>query len=238
MSYTILIADDDKEFREEFIYCFDEYTIVEAGTGQQTLDILNSPNEIDLIFLDVFLPDTTGIILLKTIRESYPEIAIVILTGSGSKDIVLDALRGEADDYLEKPLDIEKTQQLIKKLIETKIETMDVKNGKIEDKIQRVMNFAERNVNKMVNLEDVAKLVYMSPKYLSRVFKQYTGMNFSRYKINIKIKHSKKLLENKGLSVEQISDNLGYENSESFIRIFKKYTKMTPTQYRKSIECS
>ncbi len=237
MPYTILISDDDKEFREEFKDCFNDYKIEEAGTGQQTLDILNSPNEIDIIFLDVFLPDTTGIILLKKIRESHPDIAIVIITGSGTKDIVIDALRCAADDYLEKPIDIEKTKKLIKTLIEEKVETMDVKDGNIEEKIQRIMHFAERNVNKIVNLETVAKLVYMSPKYLSRVFKQYTGMNFSRYKINIKIKHSKKLLMNKGLTVEQISDSLGYENSESFIRIFKKYTGQTPSHYRKSFQC-
>ncbi len=120
--------------------------------------------------------------------------------------------------------------------IKFKIETIDVENGTIEDKIQHVMYFAENNINKIVNIDEVARLVYMSPKYLSRAFKQYTGMNFSRYKINIKIKHSKKLLTNNHLTVEQVSDNLGYENSESFIRIFKKYTAMTPSQYRKSLE--
>ncbi|OGI06861.1 MAG: hypothetical protein A2Y40_00245 [Candidatus Margulisbacteria bacterium GWF2_35_9] len=235
MPYRILIVDDDKEFREEFKECFYEYSILEAGTGQQALDVLTKSNEIDIVFLDVHLPDTTGIKLLSKLRQTHPDLCVIILTGYGTKDIVIDALQGKADDYIEKPLDIEKTKLMIKCLIESKVETGDVINGNIQEKIKRIMHFAQRNVDKKVNLYDAAKLVYMSPKYLSRIFKQEVGINFSEYRLNIKIKRSKELLKKTGLSIEHIADDLGYENLESFTRIFKKYTGTTPSQYRKSI---
>ncbi len=233
MTYGILLVDDDIEFCQEFKDCFDEYRLVKANTGQQALELLSSANEIDLVLLDVYLPDTTGIKLLKLIRKSHPEMGIIIMTGSGSKDIVMDALSGKADEYIEKPLNIEKTKKIIKSLIEFKIEAIDIENGTMLDKLQRVKHFAERNVNNRVTLEDAAKLVFMSPKYLSRIFKEYTGVNFSQYKLNIKIIESKKLLTTKGLSIEAIAYHMGYQNLESFIRIFKKYTRITPAEYRK-----
>ena len=233
MPYSILLVDDDREFRAEFKECFDDYQVLEAGTGEQALALLNKSNEIDLVFLDVHLPDLSGTDLLNTLRQTNPKLCVVILTGYGSKAVVIEALKGKADAYLEKPYDIEKTKLLIKSLIESDIEAIDVRNGNIQDKIQRVMHFAERNVTKKVNLEDASRLVFMSPKYLSRIFKQHTGMNFSQYRLNIKIKLSKELLTSKGLSVEQIAYDLGYQNLESFIRIFHKYTGTTPSQYRK-----
>ena len=234
MPYSLLIVDDDRDFRNEFKECFDEYKVYEAGTGQQAMELLAKPNEVDLIFLDVYLPDTKGTKLLTTIHELYPKLGIVILTGQGSKDVVLEALKGKADDYVDKPINIERTKDLIKKLLESKIEAIDVINGSLEDKLQRVKHYAERNVYKKVVLEDVARLVFLSPKYLSRLFKQHTGMNFSEYRLKVKITESMKLLKQKGMSVEQIAFNMGYQNLESFIRIFKKITGKTPSEYRKS----
>lgn len=233
MSYGILLVDDDIEFCQEFKDCFWEYRLIEARTGQQALDFLANANEIDLVLLDVYLPDTTGIKLLKSIRKSHPDLGIIIMTGLGAKDIVMDALTGKADEYIEKPINIEKTKKIIKSLIESKVEAIDIENGTMEDKLQRVKHFAARNVNNRVTLEEAAKLVFMSPKYLSRIFKESTGMNFSQYKLNIKIIESKKLLTTKGLSIEAIAYQLGYQNLESFIRIFKKYTRTTPAEYRK-----
>ncbi|MDD5457647.1 MAG: helix-turn-helix domain-containing protein [Candidatus Margulisbacteria bacterium] len=234
MPYGLLIVDDDREFRDEFKECFDEYKVYEAGTGKQAMELLAKPNEVDLVFLDVNLPDTKGTTLLTTIHDLYPKLGIVILTGHGSKDVVLEALKGKADDYVDKPIDIDRTKDLIKKLLESKVEAIDVVNGSLEDKLQRVKHYADRNVYKKVVLEDVARLVFLSPKYLSRLFKQHTGMNFSEYRLKVKIKEAMKLLKQKGMSVEQIAFNMGYQNLESFIRIFKKITGKTPSEFRKS----
>ena len=58
-------------------------------------------------------------------------------------------------------------------------------------------------------------------------------MDFNEYKLGVKIGKAKELLKNTGLTVEQIAYKLGYLNAESFIRIFKKFTKKTPTELRK-----
>jgi len=79
----------------------------------------------------------------------------------------------------------------------------------------------------------VANAVCLSPKYLSRVFKEKTGEDFNYYKLGIKISKAKELLTGTAKTVSEVSDKLGYRNAESFIRIFAKFTGKTPTGYRK-----
>jgi AraC-like DNA-binding protein len=73
----------------------------------------------------------------------------------------------------------------------------------------------------------------LSPKYLSRVFKERTGTGYSAYRLKIKAKEAQRLLSRAGLSVSEIADKLGYKNVESFIRQFKKMTGTTPSAFRK-----
>ncbi|MDD4954852.1 MAG: AraC family transcriptional regulator, partial [Candidatus Omnitrophica bacterium] len=108
----------------------------------------------------------------------------------------------------------------------------DISACTINDKMDKVKRFIERNCFKKISLDDAASTVFLSPKYLSRIFKQSTGMGFSDFRLHIKIDRAKELLEKTGYKVDQISDKLDYQNTESFIRQFKKLTGLTPTQYR------
>jgi two-component system response regulator YesN len=85
-------------------------------------------------------------------------------------------------------------------------------------------------------LKDAAQAVYLSPKYLSRIFKQSTGKSFSEYKLKIKTEKAKELLSKTGYNVNQLAEKLGYENAESFIRLFRRFAGYTPTEYRKKFK--
>lgn len=123
-------------------------------------------------------------------------------------------------------------QGIIERLLEKKEVEGDMDTGGVKGKIERVKRFAERNYHKKVSLRDAAAAVSLSPKYLSRLFKQTTGMGFMAYKLEIKIKKAKQLLRKTDYNIDQISYKMGYENPESFIRIFKKLAGYTPTEYR------
>lgn len=233
MPGTILIVDDDKEFREEFIDYFNEYEIFEAGNGKDALDILKKPNEIDLVILDVKMPGMNGFEVLSKIKTLDPEIGIIISTGYSSKDAVIEALRGQADNYIEKPLDIDKTREIIDQILDTKKGFSDDGAADTKAKIDKVKYYVEKNCYKKVKLEDAASAVCLSPKYLSRIFKEHTGKGFNDYKLKVKMDKAKELLCQTGYNINQISDKLGYENTESFIRQFKKLAKATPTKYRR-----
>lgn len=234
MPYNILLVDDDRDFREEFRDYFRGYRVVGVDRGEEALAELKKPNEIDLVVLDVQLPDSPGTEILKKIKRAQPDLGVIILTGFGSKKVVIDALHGEADEYLEKPLDIGKTEAVIEKLLRKSRWPDGIEGEDIAGKMERVKIFLQRNVHKSVSLEEAAGVVLLSPKYLSRIFKEITGKKFNEYKLGLKIDQAKKWLAETGHSVDMISYSLGYLNEESFIRLFKKSTGMTPTAYRKA----
>ncbi|MGO4108288.1 helix-turn-helix domain-containing protein [Paenibacillus sp. YAF4_2] len=74
----------------------------------------------------------------------------------------------------------------------------------------------------------------ISPKYLSQLFKESIGQNFSDFLIGLRIEYAKRLLRESDVTVQVISEMMGYANPTSFIRVFKKIVGLSPGQYRES----
>lgn len=232
MAYQILVVDDDSDFREELRLCLDHYTVLEAGNGIEALDILRKPNAIDLVILDAVMPMISGTEVLREIKKIKPSLSIIILTGQSSKDIAIDALKGRADDYIEKPIHIDKFLEIVQNTLASKAKK-DIPNAHgIHAKIEQAKQFIQRNYDKKVSLENVADQLALSPKYFSRIFKEIVGEGFNEYRLVIKMDHACQWLKKSDYTVSEIATKLGYQNVESFIRIFEKLKKLTPTQYR------
>jgi len=231
--YHIPIVDDDAEFRSEFAETLqDDYQVTEASCGSDALRILAKPNDVDLVILDVIMPDVRGTTVLRQIKEMAPGLAVIMLTGFSSKEVAVDALKGAADDYVEKPVQVAKIKDSIARLLQKTRAKGDIITGGVDGKIERVKHFLKVNYHKSVKLEDAAKAVGLSPKYLSRLFRERTGKGFNTLKLEIKMEKAKELLAKTGSSINQVSYALGYENPESFVRMFKRITGKTPSSYR------
>lgn len=232
MSDNILLVDDDKEFRSEFRGCFGEYHIVEASSAEEALAFLKKPNKIDLVIMDVQMPGMGGLKALGKVRAAAPSAAVIIMTAYSSKDVVLEALRGEASNYIEKPFDVEKARGIIESsLAKTRAEEETALAGG-EGKVAAVKNFLRRNCLKKVRLRDAAAAVYISPKHLSRIFKAFAGVGFNAYYLKCKMDKAREMLSGTSYSVGHISQKLGYENAASFIRQFNKICGKTPARFR------
>lgn len=231
MSYNLLLVDDDAEFRFEFCECFDEYEITQASDGKTALDIIRKPNTIDLVLLDIMMPGIQGTEVLSEMKKLKPDVKIVMLTGNRSKDAVVESLKNRADEYIEKPMNVEETRQIIIKLLGDRDSKGIPDTGNIKAKIEKVKQFIERNFDKKVSLIDASTHAGLSAKYLSRAFEDVTGTGFSDYKSAVKVKKARELLK-QGFNINQISDKLAYANAESFIRTFKKIMGSTPALYR------
>ncbi|MGI5898724.1 MAG: helix-turn-helix domain-containing protein [Christensenellales bacterium] len=101
--------------------------------------------------------------------------------------------------------------------------------------ISKVKGYINRNLDGDLSLDTVAGHVYMSPKYLSRVFKDITGQNFSEYITQMRIEAACNLLRETRLSVEEITARVGYNSSAYFIMRFKQSVGCTPKQYRRRL---
>ncbi|MGM1047266.1 MAG: helix-turn-helix domain-containing protein [Bacillota bacterium] len=82
------------------------------------------------------------------------------------------------------------------------------------------------------SLAQLAAQFELGPTYISKLFKEHTEKNFIDYLIETRINASKQLLTDKNRKINDIAEEVGYTNTRSFLRAFKKYTGMTPTEYR------
>lgn len=102
------------------------------------------------------------------------------------------------------------------------------------DIIQNALDYIEANLDKPIQLSDVARFIGVSEPYLSSFFKSSMNENFIPYVNRQKMKRAKQLFA-EGKLVYQVSELLGYENTTYFSKVFKRVEGVTPEQYRKKL---
>ncbi|MBF0197371.1 MAG: response regulator [Planctomycetes bacterium] len=107
--HTVLVVDDDKLIRGLMIQQLERnfFKVLSAEDGTSALDLF-SKEKIDIVLLDVKLPDMDGMEVLQKIKTKTRQICeVIVLTGFGSDEVAIQSLRYGAVDYLEKPIDLE-----------------------------------------------------------------------------------------------------------------------------------
>jgi AraC-like DNA-binding protein len=101
-------------------------------------------------------------------------------------------------------------------------------------RIEKTMEYVNRNFDKPITLREVAKLANMSEVSFSRFFKQRTGNTFIDNLTEIRLGHASRLLIETTKSVAEVAYNCGFNNISNFNRIFKTKKKCTPKEFRES----
>jgi two-component system nitrogen regulation response regulator NtrX len=112
---TILIIDDEQGIRAILKDVLEDegYSVLLAEDGLRGLSLLET-NPVNLIILDVWLPNLGGIDVLKKIKDDFPDIEVVIISGHANIDLAVKAVKMGAFDFLEKPLSLERTMTVVR----------------------------------------------------------------------------------------------------------------------------
>jgi len=102
-------------------------------------------------------------------------------------------------------------------------------------RVHKIVGYIRRNCHHSLSLEAIAKEFYISPYYLSRVFRQVTGLGLVEYINSVRVREAQELLRNSDLTVSEIAGAVGYGSQTHFGRSFKRITGMTALQYRKAM---
>jgi two-component system response regulator YesN len=102
------------------------------------------------------------------------------------------------------------------------------------DLMERIRRFIQGNI-KEITLQAVADNVNLHPVYVSNLFKQETGENFSNYVLRLRMEKAVQLLKYKDLRISQIAHEIGYQKPQYFIKLFKSQYGMTPQEYKNSL---
>jgi two-component system, response regulator YesN len=89
--------------------------------------------------------------------------------------------------------------------------------------------------DKAITLEEVAEVVNLSPQYFSKIFKERAECSFIDYLTELRVERAKELIRSKQKSVKEVCFHVGYKDPNYFSRVFKKYTGISPSDYRQSI---
>lgn len=105
-------------------------------------------------------------------------------------------------------------------------------NGEINQKIERAKIIMYENIYKEIDPELIADKLNISYSWFRKIFKTYTGYAPAKYFQELKINKAKHLLTETNQSVKEIAYQLNYNSTEHFFSIFKRKTRLTPTEYR------
>lgn len=108
--------------------------------------------------------------------------------------------------------------------------------AKHQDAIYKAMDYIKQNYMYKITLEEVAEYVYFSSSYLSRIFKNETGITFNKYLNKVRITASKQFLKDKNMSLADIADEVGYHDQSHFSKMFKSIVGTSPKRYSETLK--
>ena len=116
---NILIVDDEQSYRQLLSMVFEGggHNIRTAMNGRQAIDLL-SQSPADIIISDVKMPDMDGIEMLREVRETLPDLGVVLMTAFASVETAREAFKLGADDFIQKPFDVEELKLIVRKTLE------------------------------------------------------------------------------------------------------------------------
>ncbi|MFK0525496.1 helix-turn-helix domain-containing protein [Paenibacillus illinoisensis] len=103
------------------------------------------------------------------------------------------------------------------------------------DTISAVKTYVREHISGDLTLDHVAEQVFISPKYLSKIFKEETGMAYSEYVTNQRMERARELIAQQEFTIEQVASTVGYRTSAYFIKKFKEIHGCTPKNFMRSL---
>lgn len=157
MKFTLLIIDDEKNIREGLAANFEleGYNVKLAENGKQGLDLI-SKGDIDLVITDLRMPGITGEEVLRKVSSESPGIPVIVLTGHGSIDSAVDAMRNGAYDFLTKPLNLDRLTLIVKRALSTR--ELSLQHNQLKSEIEN-KNVLENIIGKSSEMQKVFELV-------------------------------------------------------------------------------
>lgn len=174
---------------------------------------------------------------IDTVKTRVVELVVIISRAAvdGGADLSV-ILQQNSLFYLEL-LKITKSEEIClwsRDMLETFMNQIDINNKdqKNLQAIQKAAEYIRKNFRNKITIEDIAQVVYLSPCYVSRIFKQGLGCTLMEYLTQVRVEEAKTMLKNPKYNVMQVAEESGFEDPAYFTRVFKKLEGITPSKYK------
>ncbi|MFD2328194.1 response regulator [Cohnella sp. GCM10020058] len=256
--YKVLLVEDETFVRESVkeIIRWEEmgFTLAgEASNGVEALALIKRDPP-DLVLCDIVMPQMDGLALLKETRNAGIGSKFLMLTCIGDFEAMRQAMEYGASNY------ILKLSMSVKDLRETLAKVgrelsggsaaaaaarpgsahqtsaprppVAVKERITHPEVNKIIQYIEQHYDQDITLGTLSRYVMMGENYVSALFKKKTGETLIHYLHRTRVDKAIELLLNTDQPVNRIGQRVGFMNDNYFIKIFKRMTGMTPSQYR------
>lgn len=243
----VLVVEDEPELRRFICETLESnYSVLVAENGAEGYK-LALEHQPDIVLTDVMMPEMNGIELCGKLKENFAtnHIPLIMLTARTAPENKLEGYTFGADAYIEKPFNMEYLHLRINNLINARNNTrekvmrelitqpeeisVDSEDDKMLRKIREVL---EENIsNSEFDVETLSKQFYLSRCHFTRKIKQITGLSPKEIIDTFRLKRAGQILLQQKISISEVAYMVGFDHPNSFTRAFRKFYKMTPTEF-------
>lgn len=209
--------------------------IGEANNGVAALEEIEEKNP-DVLFTDIRMPGYNGLELMGKLNEKGLSPKVIFISGYADFEYAQSAIRLGAFDYLLKPIEQDKLNEVLERVLSVEGEVLDEPAEEINPStIRLILNEMRQNYTENISLTDLAKKYNISISHLSNLIKEELHLPYSEYITSKRIQKAKELLTDENLSIEEIAERVGYGDYFYFTKVFKKNCGISPSKYRKNL---
>lgn len=246
--HILLIDDQPEELRSLLLLLkhsgYNVSLTTEAHSGYQRAVALCP----DLIILDIVMPRMDGFAMCRLLRETSSTCStpVIFLTSSNLLHQKLKGFDVGGVDYILKPFSAEEALARIKLHLHLSqknknpnystqhAKTLEQSLSHDQVTLNAAKNFIEKNISTTLTLSDIAQAVGTHSKRLSMLFRQEIGITAFEYIRQVRLRKSKKLLEETQMSIQDVALLTGFQSACNFTTFFRRTIGVAPAEYRKN----
>lgn len=233
----IIAAEDEYLQRKSLIKLIKQWSadtriVGEAESGNEVLTLLGAESA-DLVITDIKMPNTDGIELAKIIKNTYPDVRVVIVTGHSEFCLAQKAIEYGVKNYILKPINKKEfwkvLSELYREISRTSRNTFEKHDDyQNEYPFNDIINYFHNNYDQNIHLRTICrKFPDISYEYIQKNFVSKFGQSFHDYCSNYRIQKAKEFLL-KGNNVTETAQLVGFQDTSYFVKVFKRITGETP----------
>lgn len=235
----ITIIDDEPKIRKGLQHILDKQPAWNVKgvfeNGAEALEYLEN-NTTDVIITDIKMPEMNGLEMIARLREKDMRASILILSGYSNFYFAQQAIELGVSRYMLKPTNPKELIEVLEKIEKEHLSnrTAEKKNSVGNLLTEKAIEYIEKNYMQKISVKKIAEHLYVSPNYLSNLFKQHAQENISAYITDFRLEKSLEYLKHPEYNIAEICDKVGIGNARYYSNLFKKKYGVTPSEYRNS----
>lgn len=251
--YTVMIVEDEPELRDYLKTSLREFfkKVYAAEDGRQALEMIRSKLP-DLVVSDVMMPSMNGFELCRRMKSDVEisHIPVVLLTARTDHESTVQGYKLGADMYVPKPFDLAfllavlrnllRSREIIRNRYQETSQIISPKTDTISNADEQFMHklnelISSNLTNPDLDVQFVATQMAMSRASLYNKLKLLAGISIGDYINKFRMAEAVRLLADKDLSIQEVSEKTGFSHQRYFSTVFKQVYGVTPSQYRQHL---